>query len=187
VTIAAAILAAGGSRRLGRPKQLLPVGDGTLIELVVARVCAASCDRFALVVGAHATEVAARVQRYPVDIVDNADWQEGLGSSVRAAARWAHGINAHALLLCVVDQPKLSTAHLDQLVDTFRQTGDVVGSRYAGTVGVPAIFGAACFDELEALAGDRGARSLLGRLGTRVVDWPDGEIDIDVPADLPVC
>jgi xanthine dehydrogenase accessory factor len=182
--IAAAILAAGGSRRLGRPKQLLPVQGTTLVELIAARVCATSCDRIALVVGAHAAEVAARVERYGIEILDNPDWQEGISSSVRAAARWARRIEAQGLLLCVVDQPKLSTGHLDELVDTFRQSGDVVASRYANTLGVPAVFDAGSFDELEALAGDRGARSLLGRAGTRVVDWPEGAIDIDVPADL---
>lgn len=182
--IVAAVLAAGGSRRLGRPKQLLPLHGTTLVEAVVVRVCASSCDHVAVVVGSHASEVAAQVDRFPVEILENPDWQEGLGSSVRVAARWARRIGASALLLCVVDQPRLSTSHLDDLIDTFRQTGDAVGSRYSGTLGVPAIFSAASFDELEALAGDRGARALLGRAGTRIVDWPDGAIDIDVPADL---
>jgi CTP:molybdopterin cytidylyltransferase MocA len=182
--VAAAILAAGGSRRLGQPKQLLRIDGVTLAELVVARVCSTSCDRFALVVGAHATDVVARVQRYAVDIIYNADWEAGLGSSVRAAARWARRTCARGLLLCVVDQPKLSTTHLDELVQTFRQTGNTVGSRYSGALGVPAIFGAAYFDDLEVIAGDRGARSLLGRRGTHVIDWPDGAVDIDLPGDL---
>ncbi len=184
VEIVAAVLAAGGSRRLGRPKQLLPLHGTTLVEAVTARVLATSADFVAVVVGAQAAEVAAQVERFAVEILDNADWQEGIGASVRVAARWARRIGASALLLCVVDQPRLSTSHLEDLIDTFRQTGDAVGSRYSGTLGVPAIFGAASFDELEVLAGDRGARALLGRAGTRIVDWPDGAIDIDVPADL---
>jgi CTP:molybdopterin cytidylyltransferase MocA len=184
VTIAAAILAAGGSRRLGQPKQLLAIDGTTLVETVVARVCASRCDRFAIVVGAHAADVIARVARHPVDIVANPHWQEGLASSVRAAAAWAQRIAASGLLLCVVDQPRLATEHLDRLVERFRASRTAVGSRYAGTLGVPAIVPATAFAELIALTGDRGARALLARPGTIAIDWADGAIDIDVAADL---
>lgn len=181
--IAAAILAAGASRRLGRPKQLLMIGGTTLVELVIDRVCASRCDRIGVVVGAYAAEVVVRVPRRGVEIVENVAWEEGMASSIRAATAWARSHDASGLLLCVVDQPRLSTRHLDALIDEFRRCSGTVASRYDGTLGVPAIFGSSSFAELAALTGDRGARRLLARPGTRALDWADGAVDIDLPTD----
>lgn len=183
MTIAAAILAAGGSRRLGRPKQLLPFGDTTLVEAMIARVWATTCDHVGIVVGAHAADVVVQT-RSGVDIIDNPHWEEGMGSSVRTAVAWAESLESSGLLLCVVDQPRLTTQHLEALLAEFRRTHANVGSRYDGRLGVPAIFSARCFPALASLSGDRGARAVLARPGTRWIEWADGAFDIDVPKDL---
>jgi xanthine dehydrogenase accessory factor len=185
VTIGAAILAAGSSSRLGRPKQLLPYAGATLVETIVARVRATSCTRMAVVLGADREEIARRLARVRVDIVDNDAWQEGMAGSLRVAVAWARAAGCTGLLIAVVDQPRLSTAHLERLLAALRATGDAAASRYSGKLGVPAAFGARWFGELERLQGDRGASGLLERSRVTAIDWADGSIDIDEPADLP--
>lgn len=182
--IGAVILAAGSSSRLGTPKQLLPLGGTTLVEAIVDRVLASSSDRVAVVLGARAEEIAPRLASRPVDLLANDDWAEGMAASLRAAVAWARRTACDALLVTLVDQPRLTTAHLDQLLDAHRDTGHPVASRYGESLGAPAVFGRALFEDLAELRGDRGARQLLARCGARAIDWADGHIDIDVPADL---
>lgn len=184
MTVAAAILAAGGSTRLGQPKQLLAYGGATLVETIAARVRATSCTRTALVLGANRDAIATRVAHLGVDVVANEAWREGMASSVRAAVRWARTTACSGLLVAVVDQPHLSTAHLERLLAAFGAGADAIASRYAGRLGVPAVFPRSWFAALEQLQGDRGARGLLERSQAVAIDWAEGRIDIDEPADL---
>ena len=177
--VAAAILAAGASRRLGQPKQLLPFRGTTLVRAITAEVCTSRCQRVGVIVGAHAAQVAATVADLPVAVVPNVLWQEGLAASIRCAVSWAVRSGTDALALLVCDQPGLTASHLDRLVAEHVASGRPVASRYADTVGVPAVFGASEFPQLFALTGDRGAQRVLGRTHARVVDWPEGACDID--------
>jgi CTP:molybdopterin cytidylyltransferase MocA len=183
VSVVGAALAAGASRRLGQPKQLLPFEGTTLIETIVSRVCATRCTRVCVIVGAHSREIARALAAQPVDVIENLNWEEGIASSLRAAVTWARATTCDGLLVSVSDQPRLSVAHLERLLARF-QSHRPVASRYRDTLGVPAVFGRESFASLETLQGDRGARHLLDRLGAAPVEWPDGEIDIDAPEDL---
>ena len=185
--IAAAILAAGASRRLGQPKQLVPYHGTTLLRAIAAQVCASGCDRVAVVLGAHAETIAPTLHGLELAILPNAWWPEGVASSIRAAAAWAWRVRASALVLLVGDQPRLTTAHVDLLCTTFRDTGRSVGSRYAGIIGVPAVFDAAELPHLIELTGDHGARHVLADLQPAIVEWPDGAVDVDEPAQLTAC
>lgn len=182
--IAAAVLAAGASRRLGQRKQLLPTAEGPLLRAMTARVCAArGVDSVAVVLGAYQDVIAPALDGLAVTVLANEAWSEGMGSSVRVAARWATGSGADALLLVVCDQVELPTSHLEALVAA-ASDGRTAGSAYAGTVGVPAIFPATSFPRLARLAGDQGARVLLREHGVVAVPWAGGEHDVDEPADL---
>ena len=182
--IAAAILAAGASRRLGRPKQLVPARGTTLLRAIAEQACASSCDRIAVVVGAHAERIVPTLDGLPLAMQIYTFWPEGVASSIRSAAAWAWRMRADALVLLVGDQPRLATAHVDALCDVFRKTARSVGSRYAGIVGVPAVFTADQLPQLVALGGDTGARRVLLAAAPEIVDWPDGELDIDTPEQL---
>ena len=176
MTIVAAILAAGSSSRLGRPKQLEPI-DGELLLRRTARIAlAARVARVAVVLGAHRELVAPALAGLDVDILDNPGWAEGMASSVRAAVAWANTPQVDALVLLVCDQPELTTAQLDALIA--RAGTRAVASGYAGTAGVPAVFPSAMFPGLAALTGDRGARALLD--DAIVVPWEAGARDLDV-------
>ena len=170
---AAVILAAGASRRLGRPKQLVAIDREPLIHRI-ARIALTACERVAVVAGA--VPLRDAVVDLPIALVDNVFWAEGMASSIRAGVAWAARSDAVMLLTC--DQRFLDIAHLRALA----AAGGLAASRYDGVLGVPAVFPRACFPALLALTGDRGAQPLL--CDAVPVDWPDGAHDLDTVADL---
>lgn len=179
-----AVLAAGGSRRLGTPKQLVAYRGRPLLQVVTSAACAAAVARAAVVLGARAAEIAPCLCSLDVDVLVNDQWQGGLASSIRRATAWAMARNAAALLLVSGDQPYLEAAHLDALLAAHRASGRAVASHYAGVRGIPALFPRPYFSRLLELRGDSGAASLLR--GSEVVDevsWPAGAFDVDEPAD----
>lgn len=175
--IACAVLAAGGSTRMGQPKQLLSV-EG---EPLIARVLRAtkSLADVAVVLGANAQEIAGAIP--DAHILHNPRWSEGMATSLHTAVYWAQRLQADGLLLCTCDQPLLSRAHLERLT----QAATTAASRYNGALGVPALIEARYFERLLQIEGDRGAAPLLrSGIEVRAIDWPDGAVDLDTPEDL---
>jgi CTP:molybdopterin cytidylyltransferase MocA len=184
MSIACALLAAGASSRLGRPKQLLARAGTPLIVHVLAQLRAAGCERYAVVLGSHAEEIRPVLGGEGCEVLYNADWAEGIAASIRLAAEWAGRERAAALLLAVCDQPRLTGLHVSALCRAHAADGGVVASGYAGIRGTPVIFPAEWYPRLEELRGERGAGRLLrGDASVRIIDWPDGAVDIDVEAD----
>jgi len=183
--IGAAVLAAGASRRLGRPKQLVSVEGQQLVRRMAEVTLRSGCQPVAVVLGAHAAQVSAGIAKLPVVCLSNPEWSEGMGSSVRVAAGWASDAALDALMLVLVDQLRLSSGHLDALRLASDQGRHIAASAYQGVLGVPAIFPRRFFRALQALKGDSGARQLLrGDLSVTAVNWPDGIYDLDQAADL---
>ena len=178
------VLAAGPSRRLGRPKQLLPYGRSTLVREVTAEVCRSACADVGVVIGANAGLVGAALAGLRVELVYNTGWRGGIASSIRRGLTWAARAGADAVLLCVADQPHLTAAHLDRLIEAHRAHGGVVASRSAGELGAPAVFDRAAASVLLRLAGDRGVAGALARIhDVTAIDWEGGAFDVDTPAD----
>ncbi len=190
--IPAIILAAGGSTRLGHPKQLLRLksSDETLLERAARVAAEAGAAPIFLVVGAHA-EAIQRATNVPQCIfLINPEWPEGMASSLRLgiAAVVEQAPAASGALLMVCDQPAVSAEHLRQLMAIHRAEPEIIAaSHYAGRAGVPAVVPRAIFPELLALTGDQGARAVFERSGLRInhVEFPEGEWDIDTADDLP--
>jgi molybdenum cofactor cytidylyltransferase len=191
LTIAADIplilLAAGGSSRLGRPKQLLPYDGGTLLRHAVATALTSPCRPVVAVIGAHAEQMRAEMAGFPVEIVENTAWTEGLSTSIRAgvdtAIRLAPAAGAVVLMLC--DQPRVTPALIEELVRAHEAGASIAASAYAGTVGVPALFAKRFFTELIALTRDQGAKRILAGYADEVmpVAFPEGALDIDTEAE----
>lgn len=189
-SIPAIILAAGASRRLGEPKQLVRVVGEPLLGRTIRVVRESGVNSIFVVLGAYCEEILAGVEMQGVQKVMNPAWGKGIATSIHAGmetlGQAAPG--AQAVLLLVCDQPSLTAQHLCALMNTYERAAQptVVASRYAGLAGIPAIFPTALFPRLLALEGDEGARRLLRDpdLQPVCVDFSDGEIDIDTPADL---
>ena len=184
MTLPAVILAAGASRRLGRPKQLVQL-DGESLLRRAARAALAGCAPVLVVVGSRAEEMAAELAGLPVTVVANAAWETGMASSIRAGIQ-ALPAGEEAVLFLVCDQLAVDAALVRRLLETRASHPDaVIACGYAGTRGTPSIFPARCFPGLLELQGDRGARGLLGQPDVVVVPFPEGDRDVDCPEDLP--
>lgn len=187
--VGAVILAAGGSRRLGEPKQFLLWEGESLLRRTVRLVTEGGCVRVVVVVGGAAERSAEELRRTTARLVVNRAWERGLGTSVRSgvASLAENDASLGAIVLLVCDQPFLEREIIARLIQQWRTTqAEVVACRYAETLGVPALFDCACFLELLALPDDSGAKALLRRPGRTVaeVDFPEGAFDLDTPADL---
>jgi molybdenum cofactor cytidylyltransferase len=129
VTAAAVILAAGGSTRMGQPKALLPVGGVSLLRRAVA--AAAGCDPVVVVLGAVADRVRPELDGLAVTAVENPDWDQGPGTSIRVGLGAAGDADAAVLLAC--NQPLVDAAHICQLITAYR-----TGRRPMAASGTPA-------------------------------------------------
>jgi len=190
MAVPAIILAAGASRRLGRPKQLLELDGETLLARTIRCAREAGAEPVLAVLGADAPLISQSVPMKEVVTVLNPEWQEGIASSLRAGIRSLLSIvpEAPGAILLVCDQPRLGAAHIRALIEDFHASSEtaVIASTYNKMRGIPAIFPRALFPRLLVLTGDKGARGILAGPRCPIVEVPfaGGEIDIDSPADL---
>lgn len=181
--IPAVILAAGASRRLGTPKQLVAWQGEPLIRRITRLACGC-CEPVLVVLGAQAEQVQACLAGLPAVTVRNLDWEEGMASSLRAGVS-ALPLDARAALFLVCDQPAVEPELLGQILDRHREHPDRrIASAYGGTRGIPALLPRQDFDALLELKGDRGAKSLLAGPDVLEVPFPGGDLDLDCPEDL---
>jgi len=188
--VAAILLAAGGSRRFGSPKQLHRVGGVSLVRRAAETARSAGCRPLVVVLGAAAEAIAPELDSGACAIVVHDGWSEGMGASIRAgmARLREEAPDCPAALLLLADQPAVSEPLLRTLVERFRLGPEPAAAcRYGGVLGPPAVFSASLFGELASLRGDEGARSLLrsGRIAVAEIDFPEGAFDLDTNPDEP--
>ena len=188
--VAAIVLAAGASRRLGQPKQLLLHGGETFLERAIRLANEAGATPVLAVLGAHRETIRASVCLNRAIPVINDCWEQGIATSIHAGVNSLDAVapNAKATLILSCDQPRLTAGHLRALIESFAAQPEpsIVASAYAGVLGVPAVFPRLVFPELLALRGDKGARALLVEPPCPLIalPFPGGEVDVDQPADL---
>lgn len=202
--IAGMVLAAGGSRRLGQPKQLLRDSHGvTLVEHAVQTLQQGGCETVVVVTGREHDAIKKvlanlTVADPAVTIVQNVDWESGMASSVRCGI---HAVQAlmirlphQGTVIAACDMPAVTPQHVADLVAHSSNCRFRVCTAYAGSDrnetesthsrGNPAFFPLSDWTDLELLTGDRGARSILDRDDTLSVSLRNASFDIDTPADL---
>ncbi len=186
----AILLAAGGSSRLGRAKQLLEFRGESLVRRAAGQLLKLT-PRVTVITGACAGEVARALDGLELDgltpeLCFNERWREGMGTSIALAMTCVEpGTRAVLIMLC--DQYLLDGDDLARLLGAWRQqAGRIAAARWGDSIGPPAIFPGAYFSELARLSGDLGARRLLveQRAGTRFVDMPHAAFDVDTAEDL---
>ncbi len=178
------VLAAGGSKRLGAPKQLLPYKGRTLLDHVLDTARACDFDQLVCVIGGSAQEIRGRVDLRNAEVVVPDHFGEGCSSSI-AAALSAVDPRTDVLVLMLGDQPGV-TAEIVSALLAGRADAPLAACAYENGRGHPLAFAKTTFDELKALHGDKGVWKLLDRAGNAVVDVPvAGPIprDIDTQED----
>lgn len=184
------ILAAGASTRMGSPKLLLTYGSRSLLRHAAEVAAASVCRPILVVLGAYVNHLQSEIGGLPVRSVINEQWADGMGSSiqvgVRALKTYDRADNTGALVLMLCDQPCVTAAVITDLVTAYHSNGKgIIASEYAGTLGVPALFGRAYFAELARLSGAAGAKHIIAAHASDVVrvPFPEGTTDIDTPED----
>ncbi|MBK9528761.1 MAG: nucleotidyltransferase family protein [Acidobacteria bacterium] len=182
------ILAAGGSSRLGRPKQLVHFQGKTLIRNAAETLVDSSCDSIVVVLGAEIDGSTSEIADLPINICINHNWQTGMSSSIKAGLKELVKLegNLSAVVVTLCDQPHITTENIDQLVTEFQQANPrIVAAQYGETVGVPALFSKELFNDLLKLKGDKGARQLIRDNLPFVerIEIEKAAIDIDHPDD----
>jgi molybdenum cofactor cytidylyltransferase len=177
--VAGLVLAAGGSRRLGRPKQLLPYGGATLLDHTVTTARACEFDQLLVAVGGEAEKVRDRVDLSGADVIVNPGFGAGCSSSI-AVAMEALDPRATVLVLLLGDQPGVVPASVRVLLAA-RGDAPLAVCRYDDGRGHPFAFGRAVFDDLASLHGDKGVWKLLDRRAEDVVEVSaPGSVPLDV-------
>ena len=188
--VAAIVLAAGGSRRMGGENKLLQRLDGLpLLVRAVDTVLGSRARPVVVVTGHMAGDVRAAVSDRRVSFVHNPDWADGMSTSVRAGLA-ALPAEVEGALVCLGDMPRVAPAHLEALLDAFDPAADatIIVPTYQRKRGNPVLFGRRHFAEMAGLAGDVGARALIDAHTEEVrfvaIDDPGVTLDVDTPEML---
>ncbi len=184
--IAAVVLAAGGARRFGSPKLLVPLAGRPVLRWTVERVLASRAAEVLVVVGPERDAVCAALDGLAVRLVPNERWAEGMSTSLRAGLQ-SVAPGTTGVLVVLGDQPSVSPLVCDRLIGALTSRGrPIVVPSYRGVRGHPVGFAAELFPELLAIDGDSGARSVVERDPRRVcaVEFAFSvPPDLDTPAD----
>jgi len=179
--IAAVVLAAGLSRRMGQAKLLMPVGGRAIVRYVVESVLAGGVDLVWVVTGPDVEPIAAALSGLEVQIAVNPAPEEGQAGSLRAGIA-ALPASVDAVLVALGDQPSLAPSIIPALLAARRTTPKlIVAPRYRDGQGNPVLFKREIFPELLRLTGDQGARPIIQKEPARV-EWV--ELDLPMPPDV---
>ncbi|MFF4529709.1 NTP transferase domain-containing protein [Streptomyces sp. NPDC001407] len=188
--VAGLLLAAGGGRRLGgRPKALLGHRGRPLVEFAARVLRDGGCVPRYVVLGARAADVRNRAELPGCVLVDNPDWADGMGSSLRAGLAALAATDAPAVLVTLVDQPRVGAAAVARLLAAHRAGAGLAAAAYGGERGHPVLFAREHWESVARSAvGDRGARAYLREHAGAVTLVECGDVaapdDVDTPDDL---
>jgi molybdenum cofactor cytidylyltransferase len=188
--VGAVILAGGSSARMGRAKQLLPLGDSTVLEQTIANVRGAEVKEIVLVLGASADAIRGQLPLsllQGLKVVVNQAYGEGMSSSLRAGIS-ALDLDTGAALIVLGDQPFIRSQTMDQVIRAYRRDqAQIVIPSFHGARGNPVLLDRSVFSEVMALEGDIGSRAIFSNHleGIAKVEVEDEGIllDIDDPGD----
>ena len=159
--LSAIILAAGESKRMGKPKQLLPLGKSTLLEQAIDNLLNSSVDETIVVLGHKAEEITEKIANKPVKVVINPDYQQGMSTSIVAGLIMVDP-RSQAVMLALGDQPLVTSRTINQLIEAFNKNRKGIAvPTYRGRRGHPIIFDIKYKVELFKLKGDIGGREII--------------------------
>jgi molybdenum cofactor cytidylyltransferase len=183
--VAGVVLAAGGSRRMGKIKQLILWRGKPLIWHVVNAALESGLTSVVVVLGAEAEAVRAVLDGMQVEFVTNPDWEEGQSTSVRKGLEAVIG-NVEGAMFLLADMPRIEARLINSLIEYHRRSlTPIIAPRAGGRWGNPVLFDKTTFDGLAQLSGDRGGRTLFDHYRVGGIDSDESVLfDVDNPGDL---
>ena len=182
------LLAAGESRRMGTPKQLLSYKGSSLIDRATKEAIVSICNPIVVVLGANSDRISPEINNLPVHITYNTQWRQGMSASIANGiiALLEMKVNFDAVIVALADQPLITASVYERLVKRYYQNQvKAVASNYSDTLGVPALFDRTLIPEMLKMKQKGGAKQLLNKYSDRSLnlDLPEAAIDIDTPTD----
>lgn len=187
--IAIIILAAGESKRMGIPKQLLQWGDTSLIGHTVQTALKVPVKEVVVVMGANYVQVNSEIKHYSIKYLNNENWRMGLGSSISKGVKYLEKSksNVEGVFIMLADQPFITSNYLESMYDNFElNKNQIIATAYKkGDYGVPVLFDKSYFDDLIELHDDFGAKQLLRKNEShiKVLIPPNKNVDLDTEED----
>lgn len=190
MNIGIVILAAGASSRMGVPKQLLHIDGISLIKRVTELAMETACYPIVVVLGANRQLIRKELERMPITIIDNPQWENGMSSSIKMglAGSYMTYKELEAVIFLTADMPLVSVELIQKMIkkaETFTEntenSPDIVACKYNGQIGIPVLFKRKLFNDLLELSGDNGAKKVIlaNKEHTATIDFPEGKIDLD--------
>jgi molybdenum cofactor cytidylyltransferase len=174
--LAALILSAGASSRMGRPKALLPYREGTFLQHLIDVTRHPKIGVTRIVLGSGAEKIAEAAKLDPSEVVLNQDWEQGQLSSICAGVRSLLGLGTDGMILCPVDHPLVSAGLVADLIEHFyKDRRPIVIPTYNGKRGHPVIFSSAIYAELLAAPAEKGARAVVWAHQAEILEVPTDE------------
>lgn len=184
------ILAAGGSKRLGQPKQILKINNEYLINLVISNSLESNLSSIVVVLGAYYNQIRPILNNEnKIQIVNNRDWRKGQSTSLISGLKIADTDKTNAVMFLLGDQPFITKNIINSLIDKFDEgMHDVVMVKTGEKKTPPIIFSRSCFEQIYKLEGDKGARDIIGSLKTGYLENldPTAIIDIDTKEEYKI-
>ncbi|WP_340063169.1 nucleotidyltransferase family protein [Ascidiimonas aurantiaca] len=170
------ILAAGKSSRMGRPKQLLPWGNRTLLGHVIQQSITTGFQKTIVVLGAYEKHIRSTLANYPVQYLFNKKWEEGMGSSIALGASYLLSkdhLNYQGVLISLGDQPFVDISYYKKMLATYTKGKcQIIATSYGHKSGVPALFDPYYLKGLSNLKGPEGAAQLISQNKENVLSLP---------------
>ncbi|WP_242121527.1 nucleotidyltransferase family protein [Aestuariivivens sediminicola] len=161
------ILAAGASKRMGTPKQLLNWGKDTLIGHVITQALKTEATEVIVVLGSNFNVIHHRIKHFPVTILNNTNWHSGLGESIAFVSRHIMGKSTlpDGILITLADQPLVNWEYLNEMISTYSSVKHpIIATSYQKfQYGVPVLFSASYLKQLIQLNSDFGAKTLISK------------------------
>ena len=179
------VLAAGASTRLEGLKQLMTFRNKPLVAYSVEAAIGGGLDPILVVVGRDADDVRNALSHYPVQFVENAEWESGQSGSVRLGLNAVHD-QVEAVIFLLADMPLVTSDLVEALVKKHRQTlGSVIAPFVEGKRGNPVLFDRKTFDALREVKGDQGGRALFSQYPMEQIEWDKSALfDVDSDEEL---
>lgn len=189
MNIGVVILAAGESKRMGVAKQILPIFGVPMLKYLIDQVLDTEAHPVTVVVGANKTKIVPLLQDIPIGIIDNPEWQKGMGSSIKMGLVGSYLITKgfDGLIFMTSDMPFVNTELINKLIQTAGEFPDktIIASKYGGTLGVPVLYKKDRFEDILDLKPESGAKQFFQKYPEEIVtvDFDLGAIDLDTKED----